>query len=361
LAWHFVPLPGNPAARAAPRTQAQKTGSVRQYIQGVTPASWDDLASQFALGRITTDPQYVTRGAMGEIWRLETSGGRWAVKCQFPWAPADPRPADIAVQRAAAQAGIPLPLPATTPDGSAVATIDGRPARVYEWVDLRGAIELPAPAATAAEAGRLLGLLHGLALAPQPENGHPIDPWYTEVPDVTYWAGLVGRAKADGATWAPSLAAARGLIADLTELVLPPPPDAPLIICHRDFNPDNVFPAAHDGRLVVLDWENCGPLSADREVGYAVFTWCSGNGEFDQAAADALLAGYASASGAATAVGPDFFATAVATHLNVLRVMAEQALAEPEHRRFAEGFIADLLNRDLSDLWQLTKLSLSKR
>ncbi len=306
---------------------------------------WQALADIFSLGRVRGIPGYVARGAMGEVWRLETSAGRWAAKWQFPWAPAQPRPPDVAVQRAAAAAGIPLPLPVTTPEDAAVVQLGGRFARVYEWVDLGPPLTVPVSPATAAEAGRLLGLLHGLRLAP----AGPPDPWFTEIKPDSYWPDVIGRGAAAGAPWAAPLAAARDVIAGLGSHVVAPA-GQPLLTCHRDFNPDNVLPAAADGRLLVLDWENSGPLSPVRELGYAIFTWCTGGGHFDRAAADALLAGYALAAGAAPELGPDLFCTAIATHLNVLHVMAEQWLAEPVHRGYTQQFITDLLASDLGDL-----------
>jgi aminoglycoside phosphotransferase (APT) family kinase protein len=314
-------------------------------------ADWHALADRFDLGRIRGDASYVARGAMGQIWRLRTGAGDWAVKWQFPWAPTDARPADVPLQLAAAAAGIPLPLPVVAPDGAAVVRVRDEHARVYEWMDLGEPVPPPVPEAIAAEAGRLLGLLHGLAI----HAAGPVDPWYTEVPGAGCWAGLAGQAAAAGVSWASRLAAAQPLIADLSKWA-GPPSGRPAIACHRDFNPDNVLPAAGTGRLVVLDWENAGPLDPARELGYAVFTWCTGNGRFDRSAADALLAAYAQASGAAAAPGPGFFGTAVATHLNVLRVMAERALTEPDHRGSAEEFIASLLDHDLGDLRQVIKL-----
>jgi len=317
----------------------------------VTPGDWQCLAQRFELGYLTGDPGYVTRGAMGEIWRLDTSNGRWAVKWQFPWAPADPRPLDATVQLAAAAAGVPLPLPVTAPDADAVAAVGGRHARVYHWVELGQPVLLPATPAVAADAGRLLGLLHRLGLT----SDEPVDPWYTQVRPADYWTELADRATAAGAAWAPRLAGARGLVAYLSEFVTPPP-DRPVIVCHRDFNPGNVIPAVPDGRLTVLDWENCGPLDPVRELGYAVYTWSCGGGRFDAGAAEALLAGYASATGADPELPDDLFATAVATHVNVLGVMAEQAIAEPEHRRYAEARIAELLDDELAELRQLLAL-----
>jgi Ser/Thr protein kinase RdoA (MazF antagonist) len=307
--------------------------------------AWPALAELFGLGRIDGPPAYVTRGAMGEVWRLETAAGRWAVKWQFPWAAADPRPADVAVQRAAAAAGIPLPLPVTTPDGTAVVAVEGRTARVYEWADLGPQLVAPVPPARAAEAGWLLGLLHGLRLPP----AGPPDPWYTEIQPDSYWPDLIARAVAASAPWAAWLAAATDLITGLSGQ-LTGPAGQPLLTGHRDFNPDNVLPAAAGGRLLVLDWENSGPLSPAGELGYAIATFCSGGGRFDPAAADALLASYTRAAGSAPALGPGLFATAIATHLNVLHVMAELWLADPDQRDYAGAFITGLLNRDLGDV-----------
>jgi aminoglycoside phosphotransferase (APT) family kinase protein len=319
----------------------------------VNPATWRALARRFGLGDITAEPVFVARGAMGEIWRLDTQARAFAVKWQFSWAPSDARPADVGTQLAAAAAGIPLPAPVLDAGGVAVAEIDGRAARVYEWADLGPRLTPPVPAARAAEAGRLLGLVHGLAL----DASGPVDPWYLKVPDDDHWADLTRQARAARAEWAPRLAAARGLITELSELAVPPAGRAP-VVCHGDFNPDNVIPAADDGRLMVLDWENSGPLSPDRELGYAVFAFCTGAGGYDDAAVHAFLAGYAAAAGVPPQLPPDFFGTAVATELNVLSVMAERALTEPEHRRSAEEFLADLFDDYLPGLRAITRLPL---
>jgi Ser/Thr protein kinase RdoA (MazF antagonist) len=170
---------------------------LHRYILGVIPATWRALAERFGLGPVTADPVYVTRGQMGEIWRLETTSGRFAAKWLFPWAaaPSDARPADVATQLAAAAAGIRLPMPVMAPDGAAVAEVHGQPARVYEWADLGPPLTTPVSATVAAEAGRLLGLLHGLAL----EADEPVDPWYLTVPAGDEWADVARRASTAGA------------------------------------------------------------------------------------------------------------------------------------------------------------------
>ena len=148
----------------------------------VSPEAWTELARRFGLGAVRDAPAFVGRGSMGEIWRLQTSRGPWAVKRQFPWVPVQPCPADVQVQQAAAAGGIPLPLPVLTPTGEAVARVGDRHARVYVWTDLARPVEPPADDRTAAEAGRLLGVLHRLALP----SAEPDDPWYTQVPSARF-------------------------------------------------------------------------------------------------------------------------------------------------------------------------------
>src|ERR1700734_571283 len=98
------------AARGAPPRQPPAAGRRHFQVRSGRPArtfgpvpdsppmaDWQALAEIFSLGRVLSIPGYVARGAMGEVWRFETSAGRWAVKWQFPWAPAEPRPRDVAV------------------------------------------------------------------------------------------------------------------------------------------------------------------------------------------------------------------------------------------------------------------------
>jgi Ser/Thr protein kinase RdoA (MazF antagonist) len=312
--------------------------------------SWVELAERFGLGTALGTPAHVARGAMGEVWRLDTSRGRWAVKWQFPWAPAEPSPADVGVQLAAAAAGIPLPLPVLTPAGEAVVQAGGRHARVYEWADLGRPVEPPAGDRAAAEAGRLLGTLHRLALPPT----GPDDPWYTALPAARDWAALAGRAAAASAAWAGDLATALEpigrLSARLSARAAGPPPAGQRIVCHRDFSPANVVPADDGSHLVVLDWENAGPLDPRCELGCALFAWSAGHGQVSTSAIEALLDGYAAGSGTDPGLPPGMFVTAIAATLNFLYVMAEQAVTDPGHAGFAGQQVSGLLGQDLDDL-----------
>jgi Ser/Thr protein kinase RdoA (MazF antagonist) len=281
---------------------------------------------------------------MGEIWRLETSTGKWAIKALFPWADRAPIPFDVQVQQAARDAGIPLPLPIVTADG-AVLELGGRAFRAYEWVELAPTVEPPIAQTTAHEAGRLLGQIHTLGW---PLADSAIDDWYVTTRDEDEWQGLAARASRAGAHWAAALtahlAAIRSLRATTTRDHAEP------ILCHRDFNRDNVLPEARGQRLYVLDWENVGPLAADQELATALHDWTCHRGALDRAAAHAFLAGYRDA-GARARLDPEIsFSTLVTINLNFLWVMAEQSLDAPEHREFADLQVHALLDGGLDHL-----------
>jgi Ser/Thr protein kinase RdoA (MazF antagonist) len=323
----------------------------------VTKRSWSDLATVFGLGPVTGSPAYVARGAGGEIWRLETGTGVWAVKWLFDGAPSEPRPADVDVQFAAAAAGIPLPLPVLTPAEDAVAIIGQQYARVHYWADLAQPAEPPVDDSTAAQAGRLLGVLHGLALA-SPE---PDDPWYTEVPSAHDWTILTGQAQTAGMAWAAQLKVSLDRIATLSARTTGPRPPGPSIVCHRDFNPDNVIPAASGDGLVVLDWENAGPLPPSLELGYALFAWTAGHEHPSPSAITAMLGGYRAASGRDTDVSPGLFITAIAAHLNFLHSMASLAIIDPAQRDYATRQVTELLDDGLDDLARFLEATDSQR
>jgi aminoglycoside phosphotransferase (APT) family kinase protein len=236
-------------------------------------------------------------------------------------------------------------MPVTTAGGDAVASIGAHHARVYEWVNLGLPVKAPVRPKVAAPVGRLLSTLHGLAL---PADG-PVDPWYTRPPAPETWDRLAERARAAGAAWAGGLASARPRLAELAALIVAAP-GRPILVCHRDFTPDNVRPRRPDRRLIVLDWENAGPLHPEQELGSALMAWCGGRGRFDAVAAQTLLDGYAAGAGSVPPLGAGLFDMAIAVQLNFLETMAGQALDDPEHRRYAEGQIASMLKHDVDDL-----------
>jgi Ser/Thr protein kinase RdoA (MazF antagonist) len=260
------------------------------------------VARAFDLGAPDGDPVFVARGAMGRLWRVDTDQRSWAVKQLFDWNDPGAAAGDLALQLAAADAGIRLPRPRLAPDGSVA--VDG--VRVYEWVDLGPPVTTAdVPAAVVFEAGSILGRLHQLQVPPSDEAA--VDEWYRTVPPAT--SGEL-RSIVESVAW-----------------------DEDVIVCHRDFTRDNVFPPAEGGALIVIDWENAGPLPAEQELGLSIDAWSGSSGMLARAFVD----GYESTGGPARIKDRTSFATAVATSLRYLEVLTDHAAGDdPDHRAFAE-------------------------
>jgi aminoglycoside phosphotransferase (APT) family kinase protein len=279
---------------------------------------------------------------MGEVWKVDTGRGVWAVKALFPWGVYDPMPPDVEVQLAAAAAGIALPRPVVHRD-VAVVTVSSRQYRAYEWVELDPPVQPPATAERAHEAGHILGAIHELGLPADSD----VDRWYTATPEASAFGELADAADAAGMGWSGAMRAASPVVRSLLAFVTAE--HAPPVVCHRDFDVSNVLPARGSTSLITLDWENVGPLAPDQELASALLAWCTASGTVDQTAVAAFLAGYASGGGDAVVRGSSF-SMAVCTCLNFLHVMAEQSLEQDEHQAFADAQVEQLLASSLADL-----------
>lgn len=87
--------------------------------------------------------------------------------------------------------------------------------------------------------------------------------------------------------------------------------------------PQNVL-VGPDGP-VLLDWDNAGPVSAERELARAVHVWSGGN-RFDADAARCLVRAYRDAGGRAVIKKLNAFSMLFATDLNYVYVQADCAV-----------------------------------
>lgn len=260
----------------------------------------DELARRFALGgaaRLSDGP--VARGRQGVVWRLETTDGTWAVK--VPFHPSTEEEVRLATtfQEAAHAEGVPTPQVRRTEDGLVFASLRGRQARVYEWVDLCP----PDTHLDPAQVGAVVAALHKVSVevpvgvsvgdtAVSVVDPGQIDPWYREPVGADRWDRLVQQLQDAGAPFARRLADLRDELVALESWIETP---QTIATCHRDLWADNVLPTA-DGGLCVIDWENSGPADPSQELGCVLFEF----GRSDPGRTRALVNAYRDAGGPAT-------------------------------------------------------------
>lgn len=222
------------------------------------------IANRYGLGDRATLIGPVARGELGQVWRLITSNGTWAVKEPFePKSEAESRE-EAEIQEIARDAGIPAPGVLRLADGDVSLLVDDLRICVFEWVDV---LERD-PTLDPVTVGRIVASIHKV---PFPEiRGE--DPWYREPITGDRWEELADDLKAAGAPFADELDSYRGELAVLGALVEPP---TVLQTCHRDLWADNLR-GTPSGGLCVLDWENFGLADPSQELCLVLFEFGAG-------------------------------------------------------------------------------------
>jgi Ser/Thr protein kinase RdoA (MazF antagonist) len=291
-----------------------------------------ELADRFGLGgapKLSDGP--VARGRQGEVWRLETADGRWAVKVPFHESGEDRVRASTQFQEAACATGVPAPSVRRATDGCVFARVGGRQVRVYEWVDLKE----PDPGLDPVLVGAAVAAIHRVCV---PADG-PLDPWYAAPVGGSGWDRLVDRLREAGAPFAGRLAALRNELVALESWLQPP---MTLQTCHRDLWADNVLPTAQGG-VCVIDWENSGPADPDQELACVLFEF----GRSDPGRARALMSAYAAAGGPATVARPGHFSMLIAQLGHIAQIAAtdwlEPNVRNPD-RASAAAWIGEILD-----------------
>jgi len=239
------------------------------------------VAATYGLGDVLAFTGPVARGVIGQIWRLDTSLGSWAVKEWFDEPVADELEEGARFQEAAAAAGVPSPPVIRNVNGNLLAGLDGAITRVQGWVDL----DERDPMLDPAEVGRLVAVLHRVPF----EGRQPIDPWYTEPIGRNRWQQLADASASAGAPFAVQLTSRVDELAELDPLVIPP---RDLRTCHRDLWADNLR-STPSGGLCLIDWEDCGLADPSMELALVVWEF----GRSDPRRARAIHDAYVDAGG----------------------------------------------------------------
>jgi Ser/Thr protein kinase RdoA (MazF antagonist) len=254
------------------------------------------IAEAYDLGAVREFAGPAARGEQGEVWRLHTDRGAWAVKrSYFGFTAAEAQRAGE-FQNLARQHGVPAPEARTTRSGQFSHEVAGTLVRVQSWVDVLDRDPLLDPA----RVGVVVAALHRTG---QPPDGPP-HPWYTEPVGADGWDALVSAARRQRAPFADRLAAYRSELLALEDLL------TPMVVrqtCHLDLWSDNLRPTP-DGGLCLLDWDNCGPGDPSRELAMVLFEFARSNPQ----RVSALYAAYRAAGGPGRVAAPTDFAQVIA-------------------------------------------------
>lgn len=276
----------------------------------------------------------VARGEQGQVSRLTTTSGSWAVKEIFEAPSADELQEAGRFQEAACAAGVAAPPVVRTCDGALLAKLDSAFVRVYGWVEVEGLARDLDPGLV----GRLLAAIHQVVLPPT----LLIHPWYIEPVGADRWDRLIRACLVGSAPFAPALTALRDELVALETLLTEP---ASLQVCHRDLWAENIR-ATQSGGLCVLDWENSGAADPDQELAGVLF-------EFGRSGrARELYATYIEAGGPGRVRSPADFSMTIAQIGHIGERACRLWLEGVERERIAgtvEEFVADPLTRDVID------------
>lgn len=257
------------------------------------------VADAFGLGRAESLSEPVARGELGQVRRLVTDQGSWAVKESFE---AYDEQELVHAQTTGAfhatcwEEGIPTPEPRTA-DGRFVVEVDGEHLQAFGWVDL----EDPDTGLDPAEVGTLLAALHAVR---QPAVGAVHELFEAPVGQ-REWRAVLKASRGAGAPYADRLAE---LLPHLVavERILTPMRAAQTL--HLDLWSDNLRRRTSDRTACVIDFDNAGPADPAREVAMVAFEF----GQGDAARQRVLYDAYRDAGGPGRITAHDDFALTVA-------------------------------------------------
>ncbi len=289
------------------------------------------VADRFDLGPDARLEVEAARGEQGQVRRLVTAGGAFALKEAFGELDVDEAELTGAFQARCHDAGVPCPRPLADVNGRYVVDVDGQALRLQTWADVDDADPMLEPASV----GTAVARLHGVVV-PATETPHE---WHTEPVGAAEWRALVKAARGAGAPYADRLAA---LVPDLLAMEELLTPMVGRQWCHLDLWADNLR-GTPEGGVCVIDFDNAGPAEPTRELAMVLF-------EFTRTGRDrlhALVEAYEDAGGPGRVSRAEDFGVTVAQlhHIGRHQVLGWLRARDPEARARAhagvEEFVGD--------------------
>jgi aminoglycoside phosphotransferase (APT) family kinase protein len=274
------------------------------------------------------------------LWQLRTSRGSYAIKQFF-----DPNDDQLTVlddnirfQRAAWEAGIPMPEPRLTADGRGAAAI---PAVVtmHEWVGgptVRYGESAASRRSSALQMATALAKLHTLD---GPLGSKP--PWLNDYFRTSYgkdkWNEYADRAEALGMPWAKQMRAAIPNLEFADSLIADPKRSPNDSMGHGDANPHNAI-VRPNKQIAIVDWDGAQPVCAQEEFAALLTSWARGPRHANDRLAVEMIHAYRAGGGTFNPSGLDVFAMKVASSANWLNACAEIALDIKPHPRMTKEY-----------------------
>jgi Ser/Thr protein kinase RdoA (MazF antagonist) len=295
----------------------------------LSPDAAGQLSARFALGADAHLEGPVARGQLGQVWRLSTDTGQFAVKEWFAGPDVAEIDRDAEFSELARAAGVLSPGVVRTIDGDVTDMVDDTMVRVCTWLDLEPRTRDLDPAAV----GTVVARLHRVG-SPTDE---PVARWFSEGFGPVAWCALLERLVDEDA---PFVADFAPLVGPLIEVESVMEAHESPIICHRDLWADNVL-LTFDGQICVIDFENLGPADPSQELAMVLFEFGADN----PARARALYAAYLEAGGPARITHPGNFTMLIAEQAHIGHLAASRWVSEGDEteRRRLEAWFRELL------------------
>jgi thiamine kinase-like enzyme len=254
-----------------------------------------ELCQIYNIGQILTEPQNLSGGMLHEQFFLPTTKGKYALKKVnvHNWSLLENTilPVDSAENLAwhHQQQGLLTRVALKSSKNKYLERCQqGHSWMLFPWIDGKIREQTAVTPNDALRIGQLLAKIHESAPI---MSGLKLPTWFGF--SEKHWSHLLQQAEAQELSWAKTAQKSGAVLHHWSTAAAASAStlQTNLIISHRDLSPSNII-WRPDNRPVVIDWEYAGLVHPESELFNTAMTWSfRGEGIFDQAIFDALIAG----------------------------------------------------------------------